>query len=88
MMRLSEALDQATFAGVAIQRHGWNGKGMFVYYVEANNYKATSPVAIRVFGKDSFVPYGAYFAIKAADGKVYPWAPSQQDLNSDDWSIL
>lgn len=87
-MRFSEAIEQAEFGNAAIARQGWNGKGMFVYYVRANSYKATSPVAKERFGENAMVPYGAYYAIKAADGKVYPWFPSQQDMTADDWIII
>jgi hypothetical protein len=34
------------------------------------------------------VPYGAYIAIKAADGVVNPWVPSQADMHANDWYIL
>ena len=31
--------------GFKVARNGWNGKGMFLYYVPANNYKAITEAA-------------------------------------------
>ena len=82
------ALEAARFAELPIARAGWNGKGMFVYAVPAASYPAQTGVAKKVFGEEAKVEYGAYLAIKAADGKVYPWVPSQQDTFADDWEIV
>lgn len=71
--------------GQAVQRMGWNGKGMFVYLVPANAYPATSSVAIERFGHGSMVPYNAYLAIKNVDGTVSTWAPSCADALAKDW---
>ena len=53
-----EALKQ----GQAIDRKGWNGRGMFLYY-------------------------GAYIAMKTAQGNVVPWLASQTDVLADDWGF-
>lgn len=87
-MKFQDALEGAQFADMAIQREGWNGKGMFVYNVKANAYPATSEVAKRFFGEDSLVKYGAYLAILGADGVVNPWTPSQADMAATDWAFL
>lgn len=86
-MNFQAALEAARFAKMPICRNGWNGKSMFVYHVDAASYPAQSPVAKKAFGEDALVPYGAYLALKAADGKVYPWTPSQADQLADDWEI-
>lgn len=87
-MNFQTALEAARFANVAVARAGWNGKGMFVYHVPAASYPAQTGVAKKTFGEDALVEYGAYLALKAADGKVYPWTPSQADQLADDWEIL
>lgn len=33
------------------------------------------------------VVFGGYFVIKTAEGSVYPWVPSQQDMDAKDWII-
>lgn len=72
--------------GFALQRSGWNGKGMFVYMVPANSYPAQTGIAKAHFGEGAMVPYGAYLAIKGADGVVNTWVPSISDIFANDWS--
>lgn len=74
--------------GVRIARLGWNGKGMFVYYVPANSYPATTDVAKEHFGEDALVPYNAYLAIKNVDNSVSTWVPSVNDVLAEDWVIV
>lgn len=71
--------------GKRISRVGWNGKGMFLYLVPANEYPAQTGAAKRFFGEDAMVPYGGYIAMKTAQGNVVPWLASQTDILSDDW---
>jgi hypothetical protein len=71
--------------GDAVARLGWNGKGMFLYRVNAGSYPAYSEVAKRHWGDDGIVPYGPYIAIKSVNGTVSPWVASQTDLLADDW---
>jgi hypothetical protein len=74
--------------GEAVARHGWNGKGMFLYLVGAGNYPAASPVAKAHWGDEGVVPYRPYIAIKSVNGEVVPWVASQSDILSDDWEIV
>ena len=75
--------------GEAVARAGWNGKGMFLYLVPApeRGYPAQTGVAKLFFGKDALVPYGAYVAMKTADGIVVPWLCSQTDMLAEDWAV-
>jgi len=73
--------------GDAVARKGWNGKGMFIYYVDAGNYAAMSPIAKAVWG-DELVPYTPYLAIRSVDGRVAPWLASQTDLLTGDWEVV
>lgn len=70
--------------GFRMARQGWNGKGMFIYYVPAASYPPTTRVAREFFGGTP-VPYGAYLAMKTADGNVVPWLASQTDVLAEDW---
>ena len=81
-----EALKQ----GARVAREGWNGKGMFLYYVPENKYPASRNehgTMVGVF-EDDMVPYGAYIAMKTAQNNVVPWLASQTDLLSEDWQIV
>lgn len=73
--------------GKRIARSGWNGKGMFVYYVPANSYQATTETAKQYF-KGDLVPYNAYMAIKNVNDSVSTWVPSVNDCLANDWQII
>lgn len=77
---------EALKKGKKVARTGWNGKGMFLYYVPANTYKAQTEAARSHFGDE--VPYLAYIAMKTAPGEVVPWLASQTDVLADDWTIV
>lgn len=70
--------------GGIVTRKGWNGKGMFLYYVPEGNYLPCTDAARWAF-KGEAVPYGAYIAMKTAQGNVVPWLASQTDLLAEDW---
>ncbi|WP_077735852.1 DUF2829 domain-containing protein [Bacillus sonorensis] len=72
--------------GYKVARRGWNGKGMFLYYVPANSYPAQTEAAKEHFG--DMVDYGAYIAMKTAQGNVVPWLASQTDVLAEDWEII
>ena len=81
-----EALKQ----GARVAREGWNGKGMFLYYVPQNKYPASRNehgTMVGVF-EDDMVPYGAYIAMKTAQNNVVPWLASQTDVLAEDWQIV
>jgi hypothetical protein len=86
LMRFSEALEAAEDQGVRIARDGWNGKGMFVYYVPGGVYPTQTRAAKLCFG-DS-VEYGPYLAMKTVQGIVVPWLASQTDIVAKDWVII
>lgn len=79
---------EAIKQGFKVSRDGWNGKGMFIYFVEANYYQAQSPAAKSFYGENSMVPYRAYIAMKTVDNDVVPWVASQSDILANDWNIV
>ena len=87
MMNFGEAL-KAVKEGKKIARTGWNGKGMFVYYVPAGNYPPSTDIAKGLVDEDGLVPYNAYFAIKNVNGTVSTWVPSVNDCLAEDWIIV
>lgn len=72
--------------GKKVARIGWSGKGTFIYYVGPSNYPAVTDIAKETFGET--VPYGAYLAMKTANGNVVPWLASQTSVLSNDWSVV
>lgn len=86
-MSFGEAL-QALLAGEKVERQGWNGKGMFIYYVPPGDYPARTEVAKKVWGEDGLVPYQAYIAMKTVQNTVVPWLASQSDILATDWEVV
>lgn len=79
---------EALKKGKKVARKGWNGKGMFVYYVSPGRYPAKMEIAKNIASKDGKVDYGAYIAMKTAQGYVVPWLASQTDMLAEDWEIV
>lgn len=74
--------------GKKVARAGWNGKGMFLYYVPAGNYPAKTDVAKKEWGENGLVPYQPYIAMKTVQGTVVPWLASQTDILAEDWTVI
>ena len=74
--------------GHCVARKGWNGKGMFLYYVGADYYPVKTEAAKSFYGLNSMVPYRAYIAMKTVTNEVVPWVASQSDILESDWIIL
>lgn len=74
--------------GCKVAREGWNGKGMFLYHVPAASYAPCTLIGEECATDDGKVPYGAYIAMKTAQGNVVPWLPSQTDMLSEDWAVV
>lgn len=72
-------------AGRKVARMGWNGKGMFLYYVGWDKYPAKTDIAKTFADRDSKVTYHSYIAIKTTQGYVIPWLASQADMLDEDW---
>ncbi len=76
--------------GKKVARAGWNGKGMFVYFVGEAKYSARqNPLGtmVGVF-PDDMVPYRSYIAMKTAQNDVVPWVASQTDILATDWQVV
>ena len=86
-LKFGQALE-AIQAGQRIARTGWNGKGMFVYFVPPASYPIQTGAAKAHFGKGAMVPYNAYMAIKNVDGTVSTWVPSVNDCLASDWGVV
>lgn len=71
-----------------VARKGWNGKGMFLYYVPAGAYAPCTDIAKSIVNEDGLVEYGAYIAMKTAQGNVVPWLANQTDMLAEDWMIV
>lgn len=87
MMDFGDAV-RALKDGKAVARQGWNGKGMFLYYVPAASYPAQTGFAKEYWGEVALVPYRAYIAMRTVQGDVVPWLASQSDVLEEDWVVV
>lgn len=95
-----EALNKGAF----VARSGWNGKGMFLYKVEASDptygqlrgrCKDAIDFAYKHIKDDELqtvqeaIHINAHIDMKAADGSiVIGWLASQTDMQANDWYIV
>lgn len=75
--------------GKKVMRAGWNGKGMYVYYVPAASYPVERNNKSTMAGEfeNDMVPYREYLALKTAQNDVSTWAPSVSDALAEDWQL-
>lgn len=87
---------EALKRGERVARAGWNGKGMFLFLLPANNgiptKVITDPGLRKVIetelGGDTFDAYGS-IRMFTADKKILTgWLASQTDMLCEDWCIL
>lgn len=68
--------------GHKVSRNGWNGKGMFLIYINPNYYDLDwKRLNLDVTERLGFI------AMKTADNKIVPWLASQTDVLAEDWEI-
>lgn len=72
-------------SGWLMQRAEWNGKGMFIFFVPGSTFKVNRAPLMGIFPEGTQVNYHGHIDIKAADGTISPWVPSQADLLAEDW---
>ncbi len=65
--------------GVRVARKGWNGKNMWIAYVNAG-WSAHHEVAAIV--PEHTLPF---IVMYSATGEFVPWLASQTDMLADDW---
>jgi hypothetical protein len=82
-MNFGQAINEAK-AGKKVQRAGWNGKGMWVRYVDLNSDKEFRVKEIEPC-EGTWLPF---LAMKTAQGQIVPWLASQTDILAEDWDVL
>jgi hypothetical protein len=71
-----EALKQ----GHKVSRSGWNGKGMWLYFIPASHWETTRGLELL-----DGLPW---IGMKTVDDKFVPWLASQTDVLAEDWGIV
>lgn len=80
-MNIGQAIERLK-AGERVARAGWNGKGMWLRYVAADQWRAVFPATAAV------TYYLPWIAMKTADDGLVPWLCSQTDLLAEDWAVV
>lgn len=102
-MTFGEALE-ALNNGAFVARAGWNGKGMFIYKVEASDptyeqlrgrckdaidFVYAHADTAKVQTVQETIHINAHIDMKAADGSiVVGWLASQTDMQANDWYVV
>ena len=77
---------EAAKQGARIARHGWNGKGMYVFLTEVIEFHTDADLSEF---EDQEVPCADLLAMRTARGDIQPgWLASQVDILADDWYIV
>jgi len=84
--------------GAKVARKNWNGKDMFVVYMQplrlppfsaSDKERRVNDRTAKFIGEDTPLDSLGYFAMFTADKKWQPgWLASQSDLLAEDWYII
>jgi len=74
--------------GLRARRAGWNGKGMFIFWVNGSEFEVNRAPLNQFYEEGTKVKYHSHIDMKTADGQVVPWTCSQTDMAADDWELL
>ena len=71
-------------SGYKVARAGWNGKNMWLSYLDPYMNKQFTLIE----KDDAEGTFSPYIGMKTADNKYVPWLASQTDILAKDWVIL
>lgn len=74
-------------AGNRVRRSGWNGKGMFLFFVPGSTFQVNRPPLLGIYPEGTTINYHAHVDMKTATGDIVPWLCSQSDLLATDWEL-
>ena len=94
-MKFGEAIEKV-FEGKKIARHGWNGKGMYVYLTEGRIIpfedwveRSPSQVLTNTERKRGHVIIKPHLDMMNAQGeRIIGWSASQTDMLAVDWYVV
>ena len=75
-------------AGKKVARRGWNGEGMFLFYVKGSKFNVNRPPLNDIYPEGTLINYHGHVDMKTAQGYVVPWMCSQVDMLSSDWILV
>ena len=78
-------------AGKKVARKGWNGNGMFIYYVPAAKYPVNrnkNKTMLEHADSEGLIQYQPYLALKTIDGSISTWVASISDTFAEDFYVV
>lgn len=79
---------KAAQEGFKIARSGWNGKGMFAFYVDGSKLQVNRPPLNKIYEEGTEIEYRPHVDLKTVDGTVGVWNPNMMDILASDWTIV
>lgn len=87
IMDFGDAL-HAMKLGQKVAREGWNGKGMFAFIVQGSKFTVNRRPLLGIYPEGTEVEYRPHLDLRAVDGSIGTWSPSNSDILADDWMIV
>lgn len=75
-------------SGDLVTRAGWNGKDMFLYWVDGSTFEVNRAPLNRIFPEGTTINYHSHIDMKTVDGTCVPWLASQTDIAAEDWFVV
>ena len=72
-------------AGGRVARAGWNGRGMFLYFVPGTEFHVSRPPLLGIYPRGKKVRHRPRIDMVCDDGHIMPWNASHADLLESDW---
>lgn len=85
---IGEAVNLMKNDQALIARKGWNGKGMFLFYVPGSTFQVNRPPLDKIYEHGTVINYQPHIDMKTADETVVPWLCSQSDLLANDFGVI
>lgn len=88
-MHFSAALTELK-NGKRIARHGWNGKNMYLFLIESENWQFTEErpgLFFQAHNKELMMNKDPFIVMKTVNDTLVPWLASQTDILATDWVI-
>jgi uncharacterized protein DUF2829 len=83
-MEIGQAI-QVMRDGGRVTRDGWNGKGMFLYFVPGSTFQVNRPPLLGIYPEGTEISYLPHIDMRTVDGSCVPWLASQTDILATDW---
>lgn len=71
--------------GGKVARDGWNGRGMFIYFVNGSTFEVNRAPLLGIYPEGTKINYLPHLDMRTVNGDCVPWLASQTDILAMDW---